>query len=124
MKTIWASSHKPTQVQIDQLGGSVEFLPTDLQNRINNCPDNQQDLGKLCADLYDYLRDIRHCTVVQLGGSPAFQSMFFISAAQYLPATVRFAFAHSERVSEEVVQPDGSTIKTSKFAHRKFIYIR
>ena len=41
-----------------------------------------------------------------------------LKAAGYKPV-----YAFSERVSVDVTQPDGSVVKTSKFAHKGFVEV-
>jgi hypothetical protein len=118
-KFVWASAHKPTPQQIEELRSSfgmseLEFLPESLQAKINNCPSNLRDLVRLSHELEFEVRNADF--LVQLGGSPAFQNI----VARRKLSTI-FLFAHSERESVDEPQPDGSVLKKSVFRHSHFI---
>ena len=59
-------------------------------------------------------------TQVMVGGAPFFMSALeaVLKAAGFKPV-----YAFSERVSMDVVQPDGTVVKTSKFAHKGFVEV-
>lgn len=120
-KFLWCSTHTPTKEQMTELKsmGSVEFLKDvfpSLQERLNNCPADRQRLYQLANDLHDVTRDEDYI-LVQPGGSPAFQ---FILGKE-LPKYREVLYAHSQRVSEDVPQADGTIKKVSTFKHLGFI---
>lgn len=120
---VWCSPHTPTEEQLKELKemGSVVFLKDerpDLQERLANCPSDRKELDKLARDVFKYLGEDR--CAVQLGGSPLFL---------YIAGSIRgghmdkktVLFAHSQRVSEDVPQADGTIKKVSTFKHLGFI---
>ncbi len=121
MKTLlWCSAHTPTSEQLNSLQemGKLMFLKDvkpSLQEKINNCPADRTELMSLAKDLSE-LRSSLDCTIVQLGGSP----MFLYIAGAIMNGCMSksvLLFAHSERVSVDSPQPDGTVIKTSVFKH-------
>ena len=122
MKFLWCSVHVPTEEQIKELtnAGDIYYLKDidpELQDKINNCPKDKLELSKMADDLGEYTR---YYLIVQPGGSPAFQFMLG-HCLSYDVSWDRVLYAHSERVSVDKAQPDGSIIKTSVFKHIKFI---
>jgi len=123
---VWASGvHKPTPEQIAELQEKfgmkqLNFLPEEIQARINNCPDNWGELYDLCEDVVKTLKMNKVTHLICLGGSPAFQHLFGKKVEKY-SLLLRVMFAHSNRVSVDDPQPDGSVIKKSVFKHSHFI---
>lgn len=121
MKTLlWCSAHTPTKEQLNSLSemGELVFLKdvdASVQDRINNCSSNREDLLKLADDI-NQIRIQMDCTIVQLGGSPLF---LYIAGAMMNGCMSKsvLLFAHSERVSVDVPQEDGTVVKTSVFKH-------
>jgi len=115
----WASAHKPTTEQLAELTsqGEVKFLSSELQARINSCGTDRKELKALA---HEVLEATEGSVIVQLGGSPMF---LYIAGATINGCMNRNAilFAHSERVSVDNVQADGTIIKTSVFKHLGFI---
>ena len=119
-KMLWCSAHTPTKEQINSLSemGELVFLKdvdASLQDRINNCSSDRVELLKLADDI-NALRLQMDCTIVQLGGSPLF---LYIAGAMINGCMSKsvLLFAHSERVSVDVPQEDGTVVKTSVFKH-------
>lgn len=121
MKTLlWCSAHTPTKEQMESLQemGEVLFLKdinSSLQEQINNCSSDRAELMSLANDI-NSLRLELDCTIVQLGGSPMF---LYIAGAMMNGCMSKnvLIFAHSERVSIDVEQEDGTVLKTSVFKH-------
>jgi hypothetical protein len=122
MKTLllWCSAHTPTQEQMTSLQemGELLFLKdvdASLQQGINNCSSDRGELMSLASDI-NKLRLSLDCTIVQLGGSPMF---LYIAGAMMNGCMSKqvIMFAHSERVSIDVPQEDGTVVKTSVFKH-------
>lgn len=117
MKTLlWCSAHTPTQEQLTSLQemGEVVFLKDvkpSLQEKINNCPSDKMELLENAIAL-SVLQTRHDYTLVQIGGSPMF---LFLCGDTINRKNVMFA--HSERVSVDAPQPDGTIIKTSVFKH-------
>lgn len=123
-KFIWASAHKPTPEQIQELG-EVEYLSQvapELQEQLNNTPSDLESLIEL-ADKVLQLAYKGKYTLVQVGGSPAFQVVLGHRNHREGGPMITLAYAHSERVSQDEPQADGSVKKISIFKHNKFIQV-
>jgi len=131
---VWASGvHKPTPEQIAELKEKfgmkeLNLLPEEIQARINNCPDNWGELYGIAKEVHTYLKTTKVTHLICLGGSPAFQHIFTsLSLSESEAECVvwgppfKSMFAHSNRVSVDDPQPDGSVIKKSVFKHSHFI---
>lgn len=121
-KFIWASAHKPTPEQIQELGGEISYLPVELQEKLNNTPSTGEGLVKVAIELLKYATDWK-AILVQPGGSPAFQCVLGSMDTAENGFFVRIMYAHSERVSNDEPQADGSIKKVSVFKHIKFIEV-
>jgi hypothetical protein len=127
MKTtmLWCSAHQPTQEQINELEEKGRLIllkehSPKMMERISNCPNNRQEIKELISDFRDVLESFDACTIVQLGGSP----LFLFMAGSFIQGAMNkgnILFSHSERVSIDTPQPDGSVVKTSVFKHLGFI---
>jgi hypothetical protein len=87
-----------------------------MMERISNCPNNRQEIKELISDF----RDVKTSMLVQWGGSP----LFLFMAGSFIQGAMNkgnILFSHSERVSIDTPQPDGSVVKTSVFKHLGFI---
>ena len=114
---LWCSVHQPTTEQLAELSaqGDVQFLKElnpQLQSSLNATPPDIMELSKLAIELTEY--GFKGYTLVQPGGSPAFLYMFGRANTE---TNFPVLFAHSERVSEDVPQEDGSVRKVSVFRH-------
>ena len=119
-KLLWCSAHTPTQEQLISLQemGELIFLKDinlSMQEKISNCSSDRTELAKLAKDLLE-LKVSLDCTIVQLGGSPLFLYIAGATINSCL-STTAIIFAHSERVSIDSPQPDGTVVKTSVFKH-------
>ena len=117
---LWCSAHTPTKEQMESLNsmGQVIFLKdvnTSIQDRINNCSSDRRELMALAQEL-NKIRLELDCTIVQLGGSPMFLYIAGATINSCLSKQV-LIFAHSERVSVDMPQEDGTVVKTSVFKH-------
>jgi hypothetical protein len=117
---LWCSAHTPTKEQMESLNsmGEVMFLKDvkpSLQEKINNCPADRSELMTLAQELNKIRLDL-DCTIVQLGGSPMFLYIAGATINSCLSKQV-LIFAHSERVSVDIPQEDGTVVKTSVFKH-------
>jgi hypothetical protein len=121
MKTfLWCSAHTPTSEQLISLQemGKLIFLKdvdSSMQEKISSCSADRTELLSLAKDLSE-LRSTLDCTIVQLGGSPLFLFIAGATINSCLSTSV-LIFAHSERVSIDSPQPDGTVVKTSVFKH-------
>jgi hypothetical protein len=117
---LWCSPHTPTEEQLQSLQskGNLLFLkdisPMTMSD-LTNTPSSRID----CRELADTISDIaeaNNAKIIQLGGSP----MFLVVASSVI-GSGRMIFADSERVSEDIPQPDGSVKKVSIFKHKGWI---
>lgn len=117
---LWCSPHTPTSEQLTSLNemGSLIFLKDiapELMARLSNTPSKRNECAIL-ADNISELAEKHNAIIIQLGGSP----LFLVMAAGVI-GTGRMIFADSERVSEDIPQPDGSVKKVSIFKHKGWI---
>ena len=122
MKNIlWCPQHQITEDQRAELCcrlGEISLLSKTLPkfySTLQDCPADRVKLKKLGEDLANYAADF--AAVVMPIGSPALQFEF----ARAVSSKVTVIFAHSERVSKDMPQADGSVKKVSNFKHIKFI---
>jgi hypothetical protein len=114
---LWCANHQPLQEQLDSLNsmGNLIYLKDvnpDLMIRLSNTPSDRNECKILANDVYE-LSDSLDAKIVQLGGSPLFLVM-----ASPIIGSGRMIFADSDRVSEDILQPDGSVKKISTFRHK------
>jgi len=120
---VWASPHKPSDLQLDTLDGKVVFLAdidADLQSQLSNIKQDT-DLDALAKRL---IRVTANTILVQPAGSPAFQLVL----GKWLARTPLFKkptllYAFSDRVSTDIPQPDGSIKKVSTFVHKGWVSV-
>ena len=128
MKFMWCSAHAPLNEQLLELNSkfpSGEFVYLKdinpvLQEKLNNTPDNRTALYDLAMEVFNFAGKNQVDYLVQPGGSPAFQLALGRIQANY-PGSADVMYAHSERVSIDKQEEDGSVTKTSVFKHVKFI---
>ncbi|MCB1188928.1 MAG: hypothetical protein H7A23_05605 [Leptospiraceae bacterium] len=98
-----------------------------LYERLTNCPAEITELNQLCNDYLQYLENlytrlngdiVLHFPI----GSPVFNALFFLHLNRE-KFQIRIVFSHTERVSVDERQPDGSIIKRAVFKFVKFIEI-
>ena len=117
---LWCSPHTPTSEQLESLNemGIIIFLKDikpGLISRLMNTPSDRNN----CRILADAISDVAEqydAKIIQLGGSPLFLVM-----ASPIIGSGRMVFADSERISEDIPQPDGSVKKISTFRHKGWI---
>lgn len=117
---LWCANHTPTSEQLESLNemGNLLFLKDiapQLAERLSNTPSKRNECAIL-ADNISELAEKHNAIIVQLGGSP----LFLVIAAGVI-GSGRMIFADSERVSEDIPQPDGSVKKISIFKHKGWI---
>jgi len=115
-------NHTLTDAQLAELGVEPRHIKTidaALAASIAACPANAAELEAMAASLCRIARadDSR---ILAGSGSPAFTACLGREAAS---VGVTLVFAHSERVSTDAVQPDGSVKKVSEFRHVKFFEV-
>ncbi len=128
-KFIWCSAHTPSAEQIAELKSAwgmeklvmLKDIYPSTQEFLNNCTSSKKDLIQHAEDLHEIARS-EYAWLVQVGGSPAFQ-MCFGKVSMVNMRMTYCLYAHSERVSEDLLMEDGSVKKTSYFKHIKFIQV-
>ncbi len=99
----------------------------NLWEKLVNCPAEVETLKTLAEELLSFFRELWQKSNQNLLihfpiGSPAFQAIFFQKLdRKNLP--IRILFSHSDRVSVEEIQPNGSVIKKGLFQFVKFLEI-
>ena len=115
-------AHTLTTPQLSELGGEpihIKVIDAALAAKIANCPPSAAELEAMAASLCQIA--LAHGTRILAGsGSPAFTAVLGREAAR---TGVVLVFAHSERVSVDAVQADGSIRKVSEFRHVRFFEV-
>lgn len=126
---IWCSAHTPSAEQLEELSSvwgmkklvMLKDIYPSTQEFLNNCTSSKKDLLQHAEDLHEIARSEYAC-LVQVGGSPAFQMCFGKVSMVNMHMTYCL-YAHSERVSEDIPQEDGSVKKVSVFKHICFTLV-
>lgn len=117
---LWCSPHTPTEEQLQSLqsNGNLLFLkdisPMTMAD-LTNTPSSRSEC-RVLAETISEIAENNNAKIIQLGGSP----MFLVVASSVI-GSGRMIFADSERVSEDIPQPDGSVKKISIFKHKGWI---
>jgi len=116
-KILWCPQHTPTQEQVKELSGEIYFLK-DVDPKLYQSLSNTgtEDLVHLAFQFKKLWTAYDH--VVLPIGSPAFIMVLGDIIPNDIKSKIRFA--HSERNSVDIPQPDGTVIKKSVFKHIKF----
>jgi hypothetical protein len=134
----WASAHKPTPEQVHELTaqGELKVIPAEMQEKLNNTPADKWECRQLAHELLKLVYGVdengnilykednsNEQIIVQPGGSPRFQFELGNAAQIWIEygVDIHILYAHSERVSIDEPQADGSVKKISIFKHVKFI---
>ena len=126
-KILWCPQHSISAEQLKELNGSeistLKDVDSDLFDMLKDC-EGEIDINKEIAyALIDVMVDYDK-TVLPIG-SPLFMAILMKELAKYDHKVDKpvLIFAHSNRISEDHVNEDGSVTKTSKFVHVKFVEI-
>ena len=123
-KFIWASAHQPTKEQLNYLNlkGDIIYLKDIAPNIFNELTNLKldSDLEGLASSLVTIAK--KH-TLVQPAGSPAFQAVLGMYRASHIYGDFGLWYAYSERVSQDMPQPDGSVKKISIFQHKGWVEV-
>ena len=120
-------AHKLTPEQVGELGEEpthIREIDPKLAALIADCPAQREMLFDMARTLCDLAMKREDHRILAGSGSPAFTASLGICLglnAGY--DNVVLIFAHSERVSEDQPQPDGSVKKVSTFRHVKFFRV-
>jgi hypothetical protein len=130
---VWCSPHTPTEVQKQQLlaGGIskiayLKSLNSELFDKICQSADNERELSIAAFELIDWFKQNSLKWIVQPAGSQPFQVLLGMNLAierQLGNSNIELVYSHSERVSVDKHNPDGSVTKVSEFNHVKFMSI-
>lgn len=132
-KILVVMQHQFTPEQLEELKDDrlvyLKDCAPQLFAQIANSPADLERLEKLAEDLVE-ATGIQGCSIMLRPlGSPAFNSvldrrlLFRDERLEEGEERISSMFAHSERVSIDEPQPDGSVVKKSIFKHVKFIKI-
>ncbi|MCX7998302.1 MAG: hypothetical protein N3A69_05035 [Leptospiraceae bacterium] len=104
----------------------LKQLNRELWEELVNCPSEPIALKTLCDKYFQFLKEFLetrknekiyfHFPI----GSPALMALFFLEYGRH-PFEVKFLFSHSERVSIDELQSDGSIVKKVIFKFQRFI---
>ncbi len=121
--------HDLTPAQLEELKEyEIVYLrdcAPQLFAQIANSPDDIARLHILAEHLLEAVKIQGAKTILRPLGSPAFNSVLdrHLDKAEYECDYIRSLFSHSERISVDEPQADGSVVKKSVFKHVKFIEI-
>jgi hypothetical protein len=120
-------AHKLTPEQLTSLGRvpiHISELDRELAALIADCPAARSMLFDMARRLVNHALKDEDGIILAGSGSPAFTACLGICLGADRDADrVRLLFAHSERISEDQLQPDGSVRKISIFKHVKFFEV-
>lgn len=120
-------AHQLTDEQVAELGKvptHIRDIDPSLARLIADCPADRSMLFDMARRLVDHAMKDEDGVILAGSGSPAFTAALGICLGCDRDADrIRLLFAHSERVSEDQIQPDGSVRKVSIFKHVKFFEI-
>lgn len=115
------TQHDATPEQIK--AGVVDIIPASKRSEVltfKSLPTAKdiQDRADVIAKMVSEVAESG--AAVMIGGAP-----FFMSALERELKSAGFTpvYAFSERISVDVVQQDGTVVKTSKFVHKGFVEI-
>lgn len=115
-------AHTLTSTQLSELGGEpihIRTIDAALAAKIAACPAEAAELEAMAASLCALAAQFDN-RILAGSGSPAFTAILGREAAR---TGVVLVFAHSERVSVDAAQPDGSIRKVSEFRHVRFFEV-
>lgn len=104
----------------------LKEVDQEIWERLVNCPSEPKALVTLCDSFFHFLKEFVnthedkkiyfHFPI----GSPALMALFFCKYGKE-PFPASFLFSHSERISIDELQGDGSIVKRAVFKFQKFI---
>ena len=105
----------------------LKEINPSLHERLISCPPDKVELLTLALELLDFIPKAAKQSNMRLTlhlpvGSPAFMAIFFIHLDRE-KLHWRIVFSHSDRVSVDEKQADGSIVKRAIFKFIKFIEI-
>jgi hypothetical protein len=124
------------ELTLDQKEQANKYSPTildlnsdnvDLHTKLVNCPPDVEIIQNLVKEFFQYLKEKYKeakgdLTLHMPIGSPAFMAIFFMKLDRE-KNPCRILFSHSDRLSIEEKQADGSVIKRGVFRFVKFIEV-
>lgn len=123
-KLLKVMQHSLTGEQLSQLGKNTQIIElseinNQLFNKMASSPSTTEGVVETAKEFYEFLKEAEDIDGVILPlGSPSlmFQIAVFIGDYQ-----IPVLFSHSERVSVDEIQEDGSIKKVSVFRHQNWI---
>ncbi len=113
--------------KLDPVPMDLQDLSPELHKRLLNCPSDYDGIILLLREFCDYLSYIKkkakgeeiylHFPV----GSPFFMASFF---SYFKKKGFNFVFSHSDRVSVDEKQEDGTVVKRAVFRFVKFLILQ
>lgn len=115
------TQHNATEEQV--AAGVIDSIPAQVRAEVltfSSLPTVEEIWSRADKAVGLITPHVEPGTQVMIGGAPFFMGALeaVLKAAGYKPV-----YAFSERVSVDVTQPDGSVVKTSKFAHKGFVEV-
>lgn len=115
------TQHAATAEQI--AAGVSDVIPTAIRSEFLTFKEipTSEEIRIAAQEAVNYIGTVsKGGERVMVGGAPFFMSALEreLKAAGYTPV-----YAFSERVSVDVTQPDGTAVKTSRFAHKGFVEV-
>jgi hypothetical protein len=117
-KLLVVMSHDISQAQIDDFGGEVIVLKQvspSIQEKASNISPRAQllEIQILAVKIAQYAHGLK-CTHIAIMGEPALVLNTAMYANNYgiIPIT-----STTERISKDILQADGSVVKTATFKH-------
>jgi hypothetical protein len=123
---IWAAAHAMTPEQVESLkkeGFKVVLLAEEnpkLWQELKNMQIDT-DVVSLAERLIAFCVEFENPTLVQPAGAPNFHFLLGGKALDMARQGLCIRFAFSKRVSEDVIQPDGTIKKVSIFKHEGWV---
>ena len=115
------TQHNATAEQV--AAGVVDIIPAPIRSEFLTFTDipTAEEIRIAAQEAVNYIGTVTTGGErVMIGGAPFFMGALEreLKAAGYVPV-----YAFSERVSVDMTQPDGSVVKTSRFAHKGFVEV-
>lgn len=115
------TQHNATTEQIEV--GVVDLIPAERRSELLTfvgLPTAVEIHDRAAAVTAEVVNVAEAGTEVMIGGAPFFMGTLeaALKANGFMPV-----YAFSERVSVEIVQDDGSVVKTAKFVHKGFVRV-
>ena len=124
--------HKMDNEQISELINNYDLTLSDIVHisdvnselylRMANSPQNSVELDTLACDVFNYIRRGEYTHIIFPLGSPAlmYRIAFLFGTVERAGLAPRVLFSMTDRISEDIKQPDGTVKKVSIFKHKGY----